>query len=391
MYKYTRMHFQNKKQNRRFGVGLVVVYSAAFLLNIVLSSLIAEMNSVHAGGFTNVAMRHSRMVVNHAASGTDPILVIAKATTTGTELSLGISFDAGYTINATPANITVTTTGIPATYQGLTLTAWPGIGSAATAVSGQNVTFASTDLTVATNTYAFFITGGVTSPATTGQKIHKISTHSDATPDFSGYTDAIDASRIAVYTVADNGSGTDGDQIVVTAKVPPTYTFALSANSITLDTEAASVQYPGGTLNGAVPVVTVTATTNANNGHAMWLKSGTSSGLTSTIAGGSIAFAGTAADATPATLSAGTEGVVVDVNLNTNTSGSLAVSAEFDGASTSAGGTPSTTFQEIATASGPAGTAGDKVDIVPRVAISAITQAADDYTQTFTVIGAGNF
>jgi hypothetical protein len=123
----------------------------------------------------------------------------------------------------------------------------------------------------------------------------------------------------------------------------------------------------------------------------MWLKANSASGLTSTVAAASIAFSGTAADATPTTLSAGTEGVVVDVDSTTNGSGSLTISAEFNGASTSAGGTPSTTYQEIASATGPVGGTGDVVTILPRVAISSTTQSADDYTNTLTVIGAGNF
>jgi hypothetical protein len=245
-------------------------------------------------------------------------------------------------------------------------------------------------MTVGT-TYGFYITGGVTNPATTGQKISKISTHSDGTPDFSGYTDAIDASRIATYIVDNNGAATDSDQIVVTATVAPTYTLVLSGQSITLDTSLATVEYPGGAQNGAVSGITATATTNANNGHIMWLKANSASGLTSTVAAASIAFSGTAADATPTTLSAGTEGVVVDVDSTTNGSGSLTISAEFNGASTSAGGTPSTTYQEIASATGPVGGTGDVVTILPRVAISSTTQSADDYTNTLTVIGAGNF
>ncbi len=303
---------------------------------------------------------------------------------------MGIKFASGYTVDSTNTNITVTATGIPTTYHGLTLTAWPGIGTTASAVSGQNVTVLSTDLNIA-NTYAFFITGGITSPAATGEKVNKISAHTDSSPDFTNYTDAIDSTRVGVIFVDDNGGSTDSDQIVVTAKVSPSYSFALNANSITLDAALATVEYPGGANNGAVSGVTVTVNTNANNGHVMWLKSATSSGLTSTVAGASIAFSGTAADGAPTTVVAGTEGVVVDVDETTDTPGTMTIAAEFLGASTSAGGTPSTSFQEIASATGPVGSNQHVVTILPRVAISATTQAADDYTQTFTVIGAGNF
>ncbi len=361
----------------------ILLTTILFLSNIC-------MRPVEAANFTNVSMRHSRMAISLVASSTDPILVVIRPATTATELSIGISFATGYTVNGTFSNITVSTASLPGTFHGRTVFAVPGIGSAATAVSSQNVTFAATDMTVGT-TYAFYITGGITNPGTTGQKVSKISTHTDGSPDFTNYTDAVDASRVATWFVSDNGGSTDSDQIVVTARVAPTYTLALSAQAITLDTALATVEYPGGAQNGAVSGVTATATTNANNGHIMWLKANSASGLTSTVAAASIAFSGTAADATPTTITAGTEGVVVDVDLTTNTSGSLAISSEFNGASAAAGGTPSTTFQEIASASGPVGGAGDVVTILPRVAISSTTQAADDYTNTLTVIGAGDF
>lgn len=346
--------------------------------------------SSYAGLFTNASVRHARMAISIAASGTDSTLVIVKPATVGTEASLGFAFASGYTVDSTASNITVSTSGLPSTYHGLSITAMPGIGSTASAVSSQNVTFTVTDLAVGT-AYGFFITGGITNPATTGQKVSKISTHTDASPDFSAYADAVDTARVGTYIVDNNGASTDSDQIVVTARVPPIYTLVLSANSITLDTSLSTVEYPGGANNGAVSAVTATATTNANNGHVMWLKASSGSGLTSTIAGSSIAFSGTAADGAPTSLSAGTEGVVVDVDSTTNGSGSLTIAAEFLGASTSAGGTPSTSFQEIASATGPVGGTGDVVTIIPRVAIASTTQAADDYTNTFTVIGAGNF
>ncbi|MBP6993831.1 hypothetical protein KBB12_01145, partial [Candidatus Woesebacteria bacterium] len=123
--------------------------------------------NVEAANFSNVSMRHSRMAISLVASGTDPILVIMRSPTTATEASVGISFATGYTVSGTPASITVSTASLPATYHGQAVTALPGIGAAATASSGQNVTFAATNLTVAT-TYGFYITGGITNPGTTG-------------------------------------------------------------------------------------------------------------------------------------------------------------------------------------------------------------------------------
>lgn len=362
----------------------------ALLLCIFLTTHFV-LKTVRAANFANASMRHSRMAISLVTSPTDPILVIIKPITAGTEASVGVAFASGYTVDTTNTNITVSTSSLPSSYHGLTpIVALPGVGATASAVSGQNVTFAATNLTVGT-VYGFYITGGITNPASSGTKVNTISTHTDGTPDFSGYTDAIDGSRIGMYFVSDYAAATDGDQIVLIAKVAPTYTLALSAQAITLDTALATVEYPGGPQNGAVSPVTATVTTNANNGHVMWLKANSSSGLTSALAGASIAFAGTAADATPTTITAGTEGVVVDIDSTTNGSGSLAILAEFNGGSTSAGGTPSTAYQEVASAAGPVGGTGDIVTIIPRVAISATTQAADDYTNTLTIVGAGDF
>ena len=81
---------------------------------------------------------------------------------------------------------------------------------------------------------------------------------------------------------------------------------------------------------------------------------------------------------------------MIDVNINTNTSGALTIANEFNGTGNNQGGTPSTSFQEIATSVDPADVTGDKVDIFPRITISGVTLSADDYTQTFTIIGAAN-
>jgi hypothetical protein len=372
-------------------LGFPNICHSIFLLIAFLLVSLSFVKPVHAANFANASMRHSRMTISHLTSSTDPILVIIKPITAGTEASVGIAFASGYTVSGTNTNITVSTASLPSSYHGLTpIVALPGIGTTAYAVAGQNVTFASTDLAVGT-VYGFLITGGITNPASTGSKVNTVSTHTDTAPDFSGYTDAIDGTRIGMYFVSDFDGATDGDQIVLIAKVAPTYTLALSAQAITLDTALATVEYPGGAQNSAVNPVTATVTTNANNGHVMWMKANAGTGLTSAIAASSIAFAGSPADATPTTLVAGTEGVVVDVDSTSNGSGSLAIAPEFNGTSTSAGGTPSTLFQEMAYASGEVGGTGDVVTIIPRVAISATTQAADDYTNTLTLIGAGNF
>jgi hypothetical protein len=50
-------------------------------------------------------------------------------------------------------------------------------------------------------------------------------------------------------------------------------------------------------------------------------------------------------------------------------------------------------FQQIASCSGtaPATANGDVITLIGRAAISAVTPAGNDYTDTITVVGAGNF
>ena len=297
------------------------------------------------------------------------ILVVAKPVTVATEASMQIDFAAGFAVDTTNTNITVSTTGIPATYQSESLVAWPGIGTTASAVSGQLVTVASTELTVGT-LYGFFITAGIDNPGSTGQYSSTIRTRTSgpATID-----QTIVASRIIT-----------SDQVTITATVPPTFTFTLSANSDTFT----------GNLDPAAVVstngVTVSISTNAANGWTAWVRSANAA-LSSTTTGQSIATSGTV-DGSPTTLSTGADGYVLDADLTTDSgtgTGTVSIAGEYNGATTSAGGTLSTTLQQFATCTGT--TAGDVITLIARASITAVKPAASDYTDTWTVIGAGVF
>jgi hypothetical protein len=136
-----------------------------FIVTIVLFTYICffHYNKASAAAFTEFSIRPSRIEV----SITDVnFLIKANAITTATEDAIRVTFQTGYTVDATPANITVTTTGV-ATWDAECANAWPGIGTAATAVNGQVVDFASTDLTAA-QVYCFIITAGIDNPGSTG-------------------------------------------------------------------------------------------------------------------------------------------------------------------------------------------------------------------------------
>lgn len=112
--------------------------------------------------------------------------------------------------------------------------------------------------------------------------------------------------------------------------------------------------------------------------------------LDSAASGDTIVTTGTVNDS-PDTISAGTEGYVLDVDLTTDGGGggTVTIDPEYNGTTTSMGGTLSATYESIATSNGAA--SSDVLTLIPRVTISGLTEAATDYTDTLTVVGAGVF
>ena len=128
--------------------------AAVFFASLMLLTLVSR---AHAGALTNTLVRFDRMKISTATTGT----VCAKPATASTEASVQVTFPTGYTV-ATVGNWTVNTTATAWPAGG---TAWLGI-STATNVTGQVVTFPSTDLVVGTlycfnwaNTAALSISG----------------------------------------------------------------------------------------------------------------------------------------------------------------------------------------------------------------------------------------
>ena len=246
----------------------------------------------------------------------------------------------------------------------------PGI-STADNVSGNTIRFPITALANST-TYAFIITNGgtglISNPAASTTIYNTLFTRtgSDAT--------TADTKDVAVPTIAD-------DQIVVTATVAPTFTFVFGNNAQNLGTLTTSAVTSGSGTG-------ITITTNAASGWKAWVKS-SNIGLPSTAASDTIDTTGSV-DGSPTTLSAGSEGYVLDVDLTADGSngGVVTIDPEYNGGA-NAGGTLSNSFQSIATATGPA--SSDVITLVPKVAISGLIKAASDYTDTLTVVGAGNF
>lgn len=316
-----------------------------------------------AAQLTEAYLRLDRMKASTATGGT----VCLKMNTTGdTDAKVKVTFPAGFSVDTTASNWTTSTTNLP---DGAT--AMPGINTA-TDVTSQTVTFPISDISSGTTLYCFNFTGTSTLTTSTAGT-DKTGTIQVTT---SGDVE-IDSGNYATAVISD-------DQIVVTATVPATFSLTLGSN-----TQALGTLSTGSISSGSG--VAVTVSTNASNGWLAWVKSANAA-LDSAATGDSIATTGTV-DNSPSTLSAGTEGYVLDADLTTDSgtsgTGTVTIDAEYNGTTTSQGGTLSTNFQEFATANGP--TDGDVITLIPRAAISGLTQAGTDYTDTLTVVAAGNF
>jgi hypothetical protein len=335
--------------------------TALLLVFSLLLQYVIPISSVSAA-LTNAEMRFYRLATSTALNTTTAkLLVKFTPSTVATENEVRVTFDAGYTVNGTPANVLVSTTSLPTE-----CTAVPTIGSAANAVSSQAVDFTSGDLTVST-TYCFFITGGITSPASANSYTNTIAL-------LSGSNVVSDSSDVTVAHITN-------DQVVISAVVPSTFTFALGANttSFTADLSTASIQSTTG--------VTGSVTTNAASGWTAFLRSA-NAGLDSAVASDSIDTQGSI-DNAPTTLSNGSEYYQLDVDETSDGETNGAVDAEYDG-TTSQGGTFNGTDLE-AIAAGTGATSGYVFTMIGRATIAGTTKAANDYTDTWTVVASGNF
>ncbi len=258
---------------------------------------------------------------------------------------------------AAAGSFTVGTSNLPAG-----TTAWPSIATASN-VTGAAVTFTSGDLTVGT-TYCFNITGTpITNPTAIGSGNTLTGTIQTQTSGAS----PIDTDTYALAIVT-----TNADQIAVTATVPQSFTFALSANSIAFGTLTLGSVITGGTTP------TVTITTNAQNGYQAWVKS-LNAGLSSTSTGGAITSA-------TADLSS-TKGYGMQAGTAT---GNAALVAPFNVSGTNVG-VLAATYSPFMSSASTSVAAGDTVTLTLKAKADATVKAASDYVDTLTITAAGSF
>jgi len=305
-------------------------FALALLMLLVLSPVIASLaaTQAQAAALGATYLRFDRMKAA-TAPGTVRVVFTTSAEAQ-TEAKIKITLDSEWVstthFSATAANYT--------TAAAAGFTSPPTLSAAATVVSGQTITFTSGTLAASTQ-YGFDITGTgfILNPAASNTITHTVftTTTGDA---------VIDTKDVSSPVISD-------DQVVITATVAPTFTFTLGNNAQSLGTLSTSAVSSG-------PGTAVTIVTNAPNGWNTGIKNA-GAGLVSVNAAKTIANTGTI-DGAPNTLSTGTEGYVMDVDLTTDAGGggTVSVAAEYNGGTTSAGGTLSTTYQLAASSTGTA-------------------------------------
>jgi hypothetical protein len=175
----------------------------------------------------------------------------------------------------------------------------------------------------------------------------------------------------------------NSDQVLISGYVPPTFTFTLSGN-----TDAFTTNLTSGSVSTTTGI-SVSVATNAAKGWTAWVKSLNSS-LLSVTTGEGIGTSGTL-NATPEACVTSTDCYVLDVGVTSGTggSGSATADAEYSGNGTTTGGTLSNIFQPIA--SRPSKTNGDTVWLRAHATMIATKAAGNDYSDTWTIVGAGNY
>lgn len=332
------------------------------LLIVVLPFLLTE--KAEAASLQQAWIRFDRMATGTATTGT----VCAKtAVAVATESNVVVTFPTGFTLGVF-GTFTVDIANLPNGATG-----WLGILTA-TNVTGQAVTFPSSDLTADT-LYCFNWT------STTAVQTGSAGANQTGTIASGGNSSAFSTDILTA------GS----DLINVTATVPPTFTFALGTNAAALGTLSPATTSATG--------VTATIATNAAAGWVAWVKSA-NAGLLSGSTTATVPTGDSATDNTPLDLAA-TAGYVLDVNYTDSAVGTGSISQALnygqeyaggtnaDAVTGTAGGNLSITFQPIAASNGT--TDNDVLTLIVRAKISAIQAAATDYADTLTVVAAGRF
>jgi hypothetical protein len=318
--------------------------------------------TVHAASLTAASVRFDRM---KAATGTRlRVTFTVPAANSATEDSLKVDFPDSYTVATSSLITSVGSCGATALPGSLSIAGNNTNGSKGFTITGVTNLSASTAYCVDIDRTG--TNDPVTNPAA-GQYIITVTTQDNGPA-------TIDSTTVAARVISD-------DQITINAVVPPSFNFVIDSNTtnFTANLDATVVRQ--------TTARTVTITTNATQGWIAWAKD-SNTGLTSAAAAKTI---NSTTPGTGATLSAGTEGYVLGVDkTDAGGGGTVTVTAAYAGTNADANGSGlDTNFRQIGSSDGTAN--GDVLTLYGKAAISPITPAGNDYTDVWTVIGAGSF
>ncbi len=326
---------------------------------MTVSSLAVLQPMVEAATLTNTYLRLNRMSAGQSTSARLVFRTVGAGATSVSVNMNGADSTTWTTTGSGAVNATQTVSSAACAAES-GATALPGT----LAASGTGATVSITGVTALTaaTTYCVDLTSATAFTLPTAGEYHPV------------VTAGADNTTIAVRTVTN-------DTIVVTAVVAPTFNFVLSG-----DTDSFTSNLSTGSV-GTTTGVNATVNTNARNGWLAWAK-GANTGLTSAAASKTIAAT---TPGTSATLTAGTEGYTMGVTAITQGSGAgtTTPTSAYDATGGAHGSGLDTTYRQIASSNGSA--AGAILTLRERAAINSLTPAANDYTDTMTVIGAGNF
>jgi hypothetical protein len=357
----------NKIRNNKRSIFVAISFLIALLLPAVAS----------ASQLTQASVRLGRL--GEGATTSNDLLVTFKLNTTPTSVSqIKVTFPSGFTI--TSGTPTVSTSNFPSTPAGIT--APPGTLSATAtgAGAGAGGTIVVSGLTSGSLTnstlYGFDIpTGTIQNPGTAGQ--YNVTVESDNS---GGGT--IDLTTAPVYIY---GSSANGDQVAVTASVAPNFSFSLSGNSDTVpQVNPTSIATSAG--------VSMVVSTNSPLGYTAYVKSANGALVSATSPSTPIPT-GTYNGTTPDTMTAGTSRYDFVPSTGTACSlctGSLTYNGEYaisDG--THGGAFNGTSFAAFVSRNGY--TNADTIVLQERVTVANTVGYANDYSDTLTVVAAGNY
>jgi hypothetical protein len=330
---------------------------------------------------TQASVRLGRLGTS-ATTGND-VLVTFKLNTTATSVQkIKVTFPTGFDITAGSPVIGSTFPNTPAS-----ITAPPGLPGTGTAASGGSnlggsvlVSGLTSGSLTNSTLYGFTIAAAtVKNPSSTGQyNVTVESENSSGTP--------IDTTTTPVFITT---SGT-ADQVTVNASVAPNFSFSLSANTDTVpQVDPTTIQTSTG--------VNMVVGTNSPLGYTAYVKSANGS-LTSAINSGTPIATGTF-NGSPDTVTAGSTkyGFVPTTGTACSTcTGSLSYDTEYSAGAgapissgTQAGSFNSTSFASFVSRNGY--TNADTIALKERVAVANTIGYSNDYTDTLTIVAAGNF